>query len=434
MPSNAPFPARNPDYLRPSPVRGQLEPQSSRSPQGWRYIQTTDTPNEFKVLLPPGTAAMYDYLLKLETYELTKKSSINWERLMQMRHLKDRMIRKCQRLGHVSTGSKKVSQGGAFVFQSLVAPSDFRLKEMEKWFREQERRVAAKAAANGGDKAKAGAKTQPPASTSRALVPTSKPTRISHSSTNLPAPDKQQRDSTVHHRKSLRTQRSMSLPVAVQETTPSRPFSPAPLPMLLVAQRAEYGLEPSPVDMLAGERIEYSELGVPNESESGANTPDSNAVEGTAVGAGHLRRRRSCIKRSSMSDLVKRVSWSDAQDLDQQVSRYAAAAKHAQSSGTWSEVRTLYLEQIYALNRLHEQVREGLDSIRVESDHLLRVEATIQRQRDSLEGTFKDFESKHTQFQEKVKEAISEATNNLTNVNLRLELPPINETSFNESS
>ena len=36
------------DYLRQSPVRGQLEPPDAHTLPGWRYVQTTDTPNEFK--------------------------------------------------------------------------------------------------------------------------------------------------------------------------------------------------------------------------------------------------------------------------------------------------------------------------------------------------------------------------------------------------
>jgi hypothetical protein len=32
-----------------SPVRGQLEAYDPRTPKGWRYIQTTDTPNQLKV-------------------------------------------------------------------------------------------------------------------------------------------------------------------------------------------------------------------------------------------------------------------------------------------------------------------------------------------------------------------------------------------------
>lgn len=109
-------------------------------------------------------------------------------------------------------------------------------------------------------------------------------------------------------------------------------------------------------------------------------------------------------------------------------------------------MRNLYMDQIFALNTLQDQVREGLDQIRVESDHLLRVEAAIQRQRGALEDSFKDFEHKHSTFQLKgqttiasvkihsqyiftVQEAINEATENLTNANLRLELPAINEHS-----
>jgi len=45
--------APNLERLRPSPVRGQLEPYSPKSPPGWRYLQTTDTPDEFKVRVAP---------------------------------------------------------------------------------------------------------------------------------------------------------------------------------------------------------------------------------------------------------------------------------------------------------------------------------------------------------------------------------------------
>lgn len=37
------------DYLRSSPVRGQLEPYDPRTAKGWRYIQTTDTLDQLKV-------------------------------------------------------------------------------------------------------------------------------------------------------------------------------------------------------------------------------------------------------------------------------------------------------------------------------------------------------------------------------------------------
>ena len=38
------------DYLRPNPVRGQLEPHDEHTRKsGCRFIQCTDTPNELKV-------------------------------------------------------------------------------------------------------------------------------------------------------------------------------------------------------------------------------------------------------------------------------------------------------------------------------------------------------------------------------------------------
>lgn len=46
------------EYLRPSPVRGQLEPQDPKTTKGWRYLQTTDTLDELKVSLQPGKIVM----------------------------------------------------------------------------------------------------------------------------------------------------------------------------------------------------------------------------------------------------------------------------------------------------------------------------------------------------------------------------------------
>lgn len=97
-------------YFQPSPVRGQLEPPDANSRPGWRYLQCTDTPNELKgkqalivsppatnprppVLLPPRASQVYTYLLSQEQAELAKGAEASWERLMHIRHLKDRMIR-----------------------------------------------------------------------------------------------------------------------------------------------------------------------------------------------------------------------------------------------------------------------------------------------------------------------------------------------------
>ena len=96
-------------YFQPSPVRGQLEPPDATTRPGWRYLQCTDTPNELKgarspiflsattdpgtpVLLPPRASQVYAYLLSQEQVELARGAEASWERLMHVRHLKDRMI------------------------------------------------------------------------------------------------------------------------------------------------------------------------------------------------------------------------------------------------------------------------------------------------------------------------------------------------------
>ncbi|KAG1833746.1 hypothetical protein EV424DRAFT_1532597 [Suillus variegatus] len=135
------------EYLHASPIRGQLEPSDEATKKtGWRFLQCTDTPNELKVgittfsfddsqsgvlqvLLPPRTQ-LYARLLKAEKSELAKKLDASWDRILEIRHLKDRMIRKCQRLAHSYSASKPSAK---VPFLSIHAPLDFRLKEMEKF-------------------------------------------------------------------------------------------------------------------------------------------------------------------------------------------------------------------------------------------------------------------------------------------------------------
>jgi FtsZ-binding cell division protein ZapB len=123
-------------YYQTSPVRGQLEPYESQSRQGWRYLQCTDTPNELKVLLPPKTAHLYSQLLHHEKSELERGRRADWDRIVHIRHLKDRMIRKCQRLSRMAHSAGTVPAA----FRIVHAPPDFRLKEMERWLRDQEPR------------------------------------------------------------------------------------------------------------------------------------------------------------------------------------------------------------------------------------------------------------------------------------------------------
>ena len=78
---------------------------------------------------------IYSYLLKAEVTELTKDKEAAWDRIIQIRHLKDRMIRKCQRLARDSSSVDKNT--GRMMMFTVHAPPDFKLKEMERWFRDQ---------------------------------------------------------------------------------------------------------------------------------------------------------------------------------------------------------------------------------------------------------------------------------------------------------
>jgi hypothetical protein len=77
---------------------------------------------------------MYARLLALETAELDKGAQAHWTRIMEIRHLKDRMVRKCQRLALPN----QHAQAADATFRTVTAPPDFRLKEMERYLKGQD--------------------------------------------------------------------------------------------------------------------------------------------------------------------------------------------------------------------------------------------------------------------------------------------------------
>ncbi|KAJ3551597.1 hypothetical protein NM688_g4608 [Phlebia brevispora] len=117
------------NYFQQSPVRGQLEPPDGTTGDR-RFLQCTDIPNELKVLLPSRTSVLYGNLLKIELDELKKGSHANWERIREIRHLKERMLRKCERLARGSMPERPAGQ-----ILTLYAPPEFRLREMERWLK-----------------------------------------------------------------------------------------------------------------------------------------------------------------------------------------------------------------------------------------------------------------------------------------------------------
>jgi hypothetical protein len=79
---------------------------------------------------------LYSQLLQYESSELERGRAADWDRILHIRHLKDRMIRKCQRLSRMTHTPGTVPAA----FRIVHAPPDFRLKEMERWLRDQESR------------------------------------------------------------------------------------------------------------------------------------------------------------------------------------------------------------------------------------------------------------------------------------------------------
>ena len=202
---------------------------------------------------------------------------------MEIRHLKDRMVRKCKKLAKTTLPISKKSSRDGFSFQTFIAPADFRVKEMEKWFRDQQQRALS-------------LPRRPPVSTGNPTTSTLEPS----SSKLLPM------------RRSLTNpeQSSKQKPLVIHEA-PLGILSPPPLPILLLSHREEYGLN-DPVQQVASH-------------------PDqqANAAESSSR---PLRRRPSCIKRNSLTEF-KTVSWADNQEWDSQVDNYTAAAREAQASG-----------------------------------------------------------------------------------------------------
>ncbi|KAL0951246.1 hypothetical protein HGRIS_007964 [Hohenbuehelia grisea] len=335
-------------YLQPSPVRGQLEPYNPRANKGFpgRFLQCTDTPNQLRVLLPPSTAQYYEQLLKYETAELAKKPPISWERILEIRHLKDRMIRKCQKLCK-TTAPRRLGRGESFAFQTFIAPADFRLKEMERWLKHQPDRVPASAQPARLSLTSRGR----PNSTCCSRCAQGQPHRATSSASSGSSADSDHAPLDKSRSPSLSPQAPPPIPIP-------EPTIPMPIPEPF---RHDTGFEPpyssSPPAEASmhlpprAEAISPEPLPVPYRGSMDFSNADAAGIvvssdpfvdptpPATNDGPGQekyvpppLRRRRSCIKQNS-SDSIKSVSWADAKDWTNQVSKYAAAVDEAQVSG-----------------------------------------------------------------------------------------------------
>ncbi|KAF5385446.1 hypothetical protein D9757_005328 [Collybiopsis confluens] len=353
------------EYLRPSPVRGQLEPPDPRTAKGWRYLQTTDTLDELKVLLPPNTASIYEQLLKLETLELGKKA-VSWDRLLEIRHLKDRMIRKCQKLSK-SPPTRRIGQGDPFTFQTLVAPADFRLKEMEKWFRQQQIRISL------------GGTQRPPTHAHAARGPP-----YVSNSRHSPQPKVKSHPLVVDDPLT-------DEPEPILSPSPPKAISPEPLPHLLRSS-------------MAMALMNQNSLIDPVDS-----APRSSSITKIETTTHKLRHQRSCIKRTNTGDSMKTVSWADEQDLLERAGKFTNATKEAQDIGKPPSLGKAYVNHMQQLEGLEQQVQDSLQRLRLESDGLQRVCTDIQEQKKTLREVVGRFSQKQSDYRAKVQEVLNEA-------------------------
>lgn len=330
---------------------------------------------------------MYEQLLKVEIAELAKKPP-SWERILQIRHLKDRMIRKCQRLTKSSSPLRTRhghghAHGESFTFHTVHAPADFRMKEMEKWLRDQSIKESLKPSHSVESIsrrnsyccsrcARESSKGHSKVSSAR-----SSSNRSSWDS-QLPPPPSKAYVSKDAETPSITTKTTPALPKVDVSPLPVLPEEPQELaysPIHHEVQPQPQALEPFPPSpppkswlTVEPPLMEYmGGLGSPpplphllrfRDSDTAAigfpriivsNASDGASVDGDdtilaslpsppaeeiIVPQDAVPRRRSCIKRNSLGD-IKRVSWAEDRDWADQISRYTEVVREVEVSGSF---------------------------------------------------------------------------------------------------
>ncbi|KAG1864248.1 hypothetical protein DFJ58DRAFT_715048 [Suillus subalutaceus] len=451
------------DYLHASPIRGQLEPSDEVTKKtGWRFLQCTDTPNELKVLLPPRTAQLYARLLKSEKSELAKKSNASWDRILEIRHLKDRMIRKCQRLARSYSASRP----------SAKAPFYFRLKEMENKTMPMGNSIRPRnsfccdrctnmvphqhtisrrpSTQSTHSRALPASPRRARSSKASSVQSDHKPSpshshhqsqlyesRVHESSVHQEARDNQNmfddssstqesriRDTSNIRMRQNKHSRSMSKSRALctsflkhQKSVPitarCRPanlsiISPDPLPHPYNGSTSAVFLNmvESPVDVPQVQNAEPFYVRI-TQDEGVGTPPSEDEPTSDSPPQPNTLRRRSSLKRSSndlrvsMAFSAKTVSWAMDRDWADQVSKYYAAAgeiEHADRE--WNAICATYHEELAGMKALRRNVTQTLARLRLEAEKLQREDEQL--------------EQKHGQYREKVKAVLEETEQVLT--------------------
>ncbi|EPQ60676.1 hypothetical protein GLOTRDRAFT_68519 [Gloeophyllum trabeum ATCC 11539] len=376
------------NYLQTSPVRGQLEPLEGNTRTGWRYLQCTDTPNELKVLLPPRTALLYANLIRREQAELAKGTSANWELIMRMRHLKDRMIRKCMRLARVSPPKQSVT------FKTVQAPPDFRLKELEKWFKEERIPVEDDA-------------------------PPSRPT--SHVSVSRTVPRSQRSSVRYSYRMGTPRPVSTNLSYVEEDTRPPGPGyseperEPTPLPPRVASPERIPMPEPEVDRMPEPETTQMPVPEIPNPLGEPIPVDIAAPLNQDLPPRPNIPRRRSSLKSANAlnrfsNGSVKTVAWAMDRDWLDQVAKYEDAIAALEGTGNEvEEIKASYRVQIGEIRGLRQHISDGLARLQREVERLRLSEDIMRGLEDRIQSNYDALQDKQTQYQSTVNAVIEES-------------------------
>lgn len=372
--------------------------------------------------MPPSVASMYEQLLKLEVLELEKHATVSWERILEIRHLKDRMIRKCQRLSRVIP-PKRIGRGDPFVFQTLIAPEDFRLKEMETWFHQEQSRHKGRSAAHHPTSPKAHSRNSCCVRCARA---TQSDLAASAPSTAPAMKSGQTRSRKEVESNSLKntptSSRAVSSLTGTVKEEPSPPQIPTPInleiPELPPSVLEDVAFEATkPIDAEVVQVAPTADTSPPADAEEQHDSSDSSTIAPTPPPSPpplpHLLRisdpsllkdiieteappvitpmpeppaprpplvrRRSCIKlkRSNVGDSVKTVSWADDREWTEYFPKTPVTPEPVtveEPSSTWGEN---YDEHVSRLDILHRELTKSLEEIRADPAHFQAVDAII---------------------------------------------------------
>lgn len=274
---------------------------------------------------------MYAEILRQERLELGKKAQVDWTRVLEIRHLKDRMIRKSQRLSN-ATEIRRVGRGQQFKFQSVVAPPEFRLKEMERWIRTNH--IGSSQVAPAASTSRSAPVTKVySANTSHTTLrhrPSSSSTSNPCRCCSRPAHGTTVSSKVAYHRlsqyrPSSRSSRLIEEEIEIveepeemtEEERPERPssvasFARAATPPNLVRQTDS----PDPLPIKINEHVRHSSHG-----------------SDELVARPTLPRTRSSLKGRKAADAAKTVSWADNKPWLEQVGKYSTLAQEAFESG-----------------------------------------------------------------------------------------------------